>query len=125
MDKTSSADIVAAIRSLRARVEWKPGRGIRHLEKRKRRGQLLPESTLEDYHDLIVAVLSDNQSLIYRYDVAGETYGAVRGVHKTQVWIVIFSLDGVMETAFPPKRPERYIARRNFTLLGRIGGVLK
>ena len=40
MDKTSSADIAAAIRSLRAKVQWKPGKGTRHLEKRKRRGHL-------------------------------------------------------------------------------------
>jgi len=77
MDKTSSADIAAAIRSLRARVQWKPGKGIRHLEKRKRRGHLLPESTLEDYNNLIIAILSDDQGLVYRCDVAGATYGAV------------------------------------------------
>lgn len=77
MDKTSSAGIAATIRSLRARVLWKPGKGTRHLEKRKRRGHLPPESTLEDYNGLIAVILSDNQSLVYQYDVAGETYGAV------------------------------------------------
>ncbi len=78
---------------------------------------------MKDYEALIVAVLSDDNSKVYRYDVADEIYGVVWGTHRSQEWLVIFGLNGVMETAFPNKAPQRYIARRAMTLLGKIEDI--
>ena len=119
------SDIATAIRSLRARIQWKVGKDARHLEKRKQRGHLPAEFTAEQYNNLITAILSDDQNLVYSYQVAGTMYGVVRGTYEGQEWLVIFGLDGVMETAFPPKRPEQYVTRHGFVFLGKAKEVLK
>lgn len=118
-------DIATAIRALRAQVRWKAGKDVRHLEKRKRRGHLPIDFTAEQYNDLIIAILSNGQNMVYRYQVAGTTYGVVCGTHGGEEWLVIFSLDGVMETAFPPRSAEQYVKRHGFVLLGRVEEVLK
>jgi len=117
-DENPEAGIVAAIQALRSQIRWKAGADARHLDKRKRRGHLPPEYTLADYANLIRAILNNDENVVYRYDVADTTYGAVGGVYEGQDWLVIFGLDGIMETAFPPKKLERYLTRRGFVRLG-------
>lgn len=121
---TVERDIAAAILALRTQVRWKPGKDVDHLTKRKRRGHLPPDADMDDYNDITVAVLSDGESKIYRYDVTGETYGVVWGTCEGQEWLIIFGLDGVMETAFPSKAPQRYIARRAMVFLGKMEDIL-
>ena len=118
-------DIAIATRALRVRVRWKPGKDVRRLEKRKRCGHLPPEFSLAQYNRLIATILLSDESLVYLYQVAGVRYGAVRSTYEGREWLVIFGLDGVMETAFPPRKIEQYIKRHNFLLRGEIGEVLK
>ena len=121
---TIKQDIADALLALRTQIRWKPGKDADHLAKRKRRGHLPAGANLNDYNDIIIAVLSDGESLVYRYDVANDTYGVVWGAYGGQEWLVIFGLNAVMETAFPNKAPQRYIARRAMTFLGQIEDVL-
>ena len=116
--------IASAIRALRAAIRWKPGKGEQHLAKRKRRGHLSSDATLAYYHGIIAAILDNDSSRVYRYDFAEGVYGVVRGTSGTQEWVVIFGIDGIMETAFPPKEPDEYVSRRKFELLGVIEEVL-
>lgn len=71
------AGIVAAIQSLRSQIRWKAGADARHLDKRKRRGHLSPEHTLADYTNLILAILNNDENMVYRYDIADTTYSLV------------------------------------------------
>ena len=118
-------DIGAAIQALRVQVRWKPGKDTRHLEKRKRRGHLPPEFTVAQYNHLIATILLNDENLVYHCQVSGVSYGAVRGTYDGREWLVIFGLEGVMETAFPPGRIEQYITLHGFVLLGKIKEVLK
>lgn len=121
---TIKQDIATAILALRTQVRWKPGKDIDHLAKRKRRGHLPAQANLNDYNNVIIAVLSDEQSKVYRYDVAGNTYGTVWGTYEGQDWLIIFGLNEIMETAFPSKAPQRYITRRAMIFLGKMEDVL-
>jgi hypothetical protein len=121
---TTEHDIAAAILSLRTQVRWKPGKDADHLAKRKQRGHLPLDAKIDDYNEIIITVLSDDESKVYRYDVAGDTYGVVWGTCERQEWLIIFGLDGVMETAFPSKAPQRYITRRAMVFLGKVEDIL-
>ena len=116
--------IAIAIRELRAEIRWKPGKAEQHLAKRVRRGHLIAGSSLVDYEQIIKAIISNNASQVYRYDFGGTNYGVARGTFAEREWIVIFATDGILETAFPPKEPGEYIARRGFELLGTVEEVL-
>jgi hypothetical protein len=119
------AEMVTALSAIQKRIRWKPNKGIRHLEKRKRMGHLPPHYSLEDYNKVISSIVKDGQNLAYLYEFAGERYYAVRGPFKDREWLVIFSREGIMETAFPPEEMEQYLERRGFMFVGRIKEVLK
>ena len=110
--------IVSAIQVLRGQLKWKPGSDVRHLAKRKRMEHLPPDATLADYTDLILGVLAAPVSKVYCYDHESTRYGVVVGMYGDRDWLVIFTLQGVLETAFPPGNAQRYIDRRQMRLLG-------
>jgi len=56
--------IADAIRSVRSQVRWKPGSAVRHLLKRKLRGHLPSEATLDDYERMVWTVLQDPQAQV-------------------------------------------------------------
>jgi hypothetical protein len=119
------AEMVTALSAVQERIRWKPNKGIRHLEKRKRLGHLPPRYSMDDYHKAISSIVRDDQNLVYLYEFAGEHYYAVIGPFEDREWLVIFSREGIMETAFPPEEIEPYLARRGFVLAGRIKEVLR
>jgi hypothetical protein len=124
----SSAEIkrlIDAVNSLRKGVQWKPGKDIVHLNKRRRMGHLDLNATLEDYAKIVFDLVRDGQNVIYLYEVVKRHYYAVTGVVHNRPWIVIFGDKGLMETAFPPIDMENYLERRGFALLGRIDEVLR
>jgi hypothetical protein len=88
-------------------------------------GHLPPHYSLEDYNKVISSIVREGQNLAYLYEFAGERYYAVRGPFKDREWLVIFSRDGIMETAFPPEEMEQYLAWRGFMPVGRIKEVLR
>lgn len=113
-----------ALRGLRQRVRWKPGKALIHLEKRKAMGHLPPQASVEDYRSVIQALVREekNQVLLYRF--GSERYYAARGTVSSVDWIVIVTRAGVVETAFPPDRIEEYLTKRGFVLIGTIQEVL-
>ena len=114
-----------ALLAVRSRVRWKTGKDLRHLEKRKLLRHLPPDASMEDYNDLIAGIAHDDTAFVYDYLFGVKEYFAVAGVVDGTDWLVIFSLDGLMETAFPPDDMGWYIADQRMVTVGRVGDILK
>jgi len=91
---------------------------------RKDWGHLPPEATLEDYHAIIKAVLTDDNARVWLYHHSGNVYPTVVTELGGAVWLVLFDLTGIMETAFVVEQPERYLGHSSFELLGMLSEVL-
>lgn len=115
----------SALSALEKRIRWKPGKGEKHLEKRRAMGHLPQSFSLEDYNALISKLIADEANMVYLYTFGTERYYAVRGKLRQVDWIVIFGKDGIMETAFPPQDIDGYIERRGFRPLGELGVVVR
>jgi hypothetical protein len=115
-----SSRVAEAIRKIRARVEWKPGKGDVHLEKRRTLGHLSTTATLAEYDALIQTVVGYPQARVFIYRVSESVYVAVRGIVSGRSWLIIFSLTGLMETAFPPDDIDAYVAQPGFTEIGTV-----
>jgi hypothetical protein len=61
---------------------------------------------------------------VYRYWHGGIPYVVVAAVVGEDHWLVMFDLDGIMETAFVVDRPARYFDREPFEVLGSVDEVL-
>ena len=106
-----------AIRTLRPLVRWKPKKDEQHVAKRKAMGHLPDEATLNDYNEIIRAILGQANALVYRYPFGSVDYYAVTGEVEGAAWLVIFSADGIIETAFPPKDLADYLGGGAFCCL--------
>jgi len=122
--KQSGVEVADALRRVRAQLRWKPGRDIAHLRKRQRRGHLLAEASMETYNQLIQNLVHAPDSLAYRYPVGEHSYYAIRGRVEQREWLVIFDVQGVLETAFPPTDIEGYLSRQGFEYVGTVGEIL-
>ena len=101
-------------------VRWKPDKGQAHLLKRKALRHLPETATLEDYERLIRELLEAPANRVYHYPAGGEDFYAVAGEVEGISWLVIFSHDGILETAFPPDDLNDYLTRRGFRGLGQV-----
>ena len=118
--------MVDAVREIRQRIRWKPGKDITHFEKRRKMKHFPLSASLSDYEKVIHDVVRNGRNILYLYDFGGIHYYGVRGfVDDNNEWLVIFGAGGIMETAFPPKDIDDYLDRRGFALLGIIEEVLK
>ncbi len=115
---------VEAIQLLRARIHWKSGKDLAHLRRRIGYGHLPAEATLEDYEAIIQAMLHDIAANVYVYIWRDDIYPTVVGVYEGRRWLVMFSLAGVMETAFPPTDVSEYLSDPRFQYLGTIQELL-
>jgi hypothetical protein len=61
---------------------------------------------------------------VYHYPVGGQHYYAVRGKINRGEWLVIFDVQGVLETAFPPTDIPRYLDSHGFEYVGTVEEVL-
>lgn len=113
-----------AIAKLRKKVRWKPGKAEKHLAKRKSMGHVPGDFSIEDYNRLIQELVSNEGNSVYLYKFGTDRYYGVGGSIRSDKWLVIFSKDGVMETAFPPDRFEGYLEKRGFEELGKVGEVI-
>lgn len=89
---------------------------------------MLPDNaTLDDFNKLIQSVLHDPNSRIYRYNWDRRIpYGLVVAtptVEESQ-WLVMFGLNGIMETAFVITRPG-YVEQKEMMLLGTIEELVR
>lgn len=120
-----SSQIAGAIRSVHTHVRWKIGSAERHLLKRKLRGHLSAEATISDYERVIQTALERAEAQVYVYWHGGTPYVAVAAVLQGQLWLVMFDLDGLMESAFIVERPDRYLNKPAFELIGYLREVLE
>jgi hypothetical protein len=116
--------IANAIRSVQSQVRWKPGSAVRHLLKRKLRGHLPSGATLDDYERMVWTVLQDLQAQVYLYRYRDILYVAVVAVVEQRHWLVMFTMDGVMESAYVIDRPEHYLSHPAFERIGSLNEVM-
>ena len=116
--------IATAVHSVRSQVRWKPGSAVRHLLKRKLRGHLPSGATLDDYERMVWTVLQDQLAQVYLYRYRDTPYVAVVAVIEQRHWLVIFAMDGMMESAYVVERPEHYLSHPAFTYIGSLSEVM-
>ena len=118
-------EATSCIKSICKNVRWKPKKDKYHLEKRKARGHLPEGTSLKEYNSLIRGLALNNENDVYIYKFGLNRYYIIKGKVENLEWIVIFSKDGIIETAFPPDDTELYIKKRGFHFIGKIGAILK
>lgn len=125
MSKNALQEAKRAISRLRKAVYWKPGKNTQHLEKRKALGHLPRDCQINDYNKLISKLVQGLENEVYLYEFGSQRYYMIRGKIKEKEWVVIFSMEGIIETAFPPQDTEEYLNKRNTALLGKVGEIVK
>ena len=111
MSDESTVDVTSilyALRRVQASIQWRPDRAAQHLEKRKRQGHIGPETTLAEYQAIIAAVLHHPDAFVYVYRFGHSDYPVITAPVRGRTWLVMFGLDGILETAFPPDDPATY-----------------
>jgi hypothetical protein len=116
--------VVGAIKLMQERIRWKTDKDVSHLATRIEYGHLPPSATMADYEAIISEILRSETAEVYVYHWGDNVYPTVSHFHEERQWLVIFSLAGVMETAFPPTYPEEYLADPRFQLLGTVRELL-
>jgi len=125
MSKNALQEAKRAISRLRKAVYWKPGKDIQHLKKRKALRHLPQGCQIKDYNKLISELVQGLENEVYLYEFGSQRYYMIKGKIREKEWIVIFSKEGITETAFPPEDVEGYLSKRNTALLGRVGEIVK
>jgi hypothetical protein len=92
--------------------------------KRRLRGHLSADATLNDYERIIQSVLEDIQAQVYVYWHKDTPYVTAVSILQGQHWLVMFSLDGWMESAYVVEHPEHYLNKPVFEFVGLLGEVL-
>jgi hypothetical protein len=110
--------IKQAINLIRSQIKWKPNKAEIHLQKRIAREHLDNSATIKDYEKIILAIINDPEAKLYIYQYNDLVYPTIASSYKDNLWLVIFSLDGVMETAFPPDNPTNYLGQISFKYIG-------
>jgi hypothetical protein len=110
--------VAEAIRLVRAGIRWKPDKDLSHLRTRIDYGHLPVTATMSDYEQIISDRMNDKSALVYAYVWRQDVYPTVVSVDQGRRWLVMFGLNGTMETAFPPDDPDQYLADKRFYRLG-------
>lgn len=121
---TLRPQVVTAIRQLQTTIRWKPGKDLQHLQTRLEYGHLPPSAKLADYEMIITNILSQAAADVYVYVWRQDVYPTIVGNYENHRWLVMFGLNGVMETAFPPTDSEAYLADSRFHYMGTIQELL-
>lgn len=79
-------------------LRWKIGKNIEHLEKRKRKGHIPNDFTLNDYERVILSIINDVENDVYLYYLKGFIKDYF--VFGNGKWIVIIGDDSIIDTAF-------------------------
>jgi hypothetical protein len=106
--KDVQIQLAQAIRRVQSGVRWKAGKGDQHLAKRIRQGHLPATTALDEYEAIIQAIASHPEASVYVYQFGPTDYPTVVAPYQGRIWLAMFNLDGVMETAFPPDEPDTY-----------------
>jgi hypothetical protein len=113
-----------AICKVKAEIQWKAGKDLTHLQTRINYGHLPTSATISAYEAIIKAVLANPSSDVYVFRWQHVLYPTVVGNYQGSLWLVMFGLNGIMETAFPPSEPEQYLADPRFEYIGVLQEVL-
>jgi len=112
------------IEEVRSEIRWKPGSAARHLLKRKLRGHLPSDATIADYEQIVQRVLTTSEATIYLYRHEDVVYPTVVCPFGGKLWLVMFSVDAVIETAFAVENPDSYLQPALFERIGTLDEVL-
>jgi hypothetical protein len=123
-DEGKRLEIIQAIEQVREGILWKPGKGMAHLLKRINLGHLDPSTTIEEYNIIISSIVRDADAKVYVYTYGKTFYPTVTSSIDNTIWLVMMGVDGVLETAFPPKEPESYLANSMFIYVGLVKDLL-
>ncbi|KAM3097888.1 hypothetical protein ACKFKG_07300 [Phormidesmis sp. 146-35] len=115
------SSLIAAIDLARGQITWKPGKAEPHLAKRIRLKHLPATSSLSDYELRIINILNRLDASVYVYEFNEVIYPTVIAQVDLDRWLVMITMKGVLETAFPPDDPEEYLSNPNFSYVGRLG----
>ena len=69
---------------------------------------LSSDATQAEYDQVNHSVISDRTSTVNLYNCNSVAYVAVVGIIQRQTWLIMFALDGVLESAFTVERPQLY-----------------
>jgi hypothetical protein len=116
--------VAKAIQAVRAKIHWKPQKDLQHLKRRIDFEHLPPDSTITDYESIISQVLHSETASVQVFRRNDDVYPTITAEYRGKVWLVMFGLSGIMETAFPPDDPEMYLADKRFEYLGEISEFL-
>jgi hypothetical protein len=116
--------VANAIRLVQSGMRWKPGKDIQHLRRRIDLGHLPHGATVDEYQAIIAAVINGPLADVFVYSWDDMLYPTVVAEYGERYWLVMFSLSGVMETAFPPDDPEDYLSDPRFRRLGALRELL-
>ena len=67
-----------------------------------------PATSLTEYEAIINAVLRNPDAIVYVFQYNDIFYPTIVALYQEQVWLVMFGMNGIMETAFPPDDPDTY-----------------
>ena len=112
--------VSAAISAIRREIRWKPGKDAEHLQTRKRYGHLRPDATFTEYQAIISTILHAESAELYIFTWQDDIYPTVVAAYEGTIWLVMFNLSGVLETAFPPTDAKNYLADERFRYLGSV-----
>jgi hypothetical protein len=101
-------------------VRWRLGKNTQHLAKRIELGHLPVGTTLAEYEATIIRVISTSTAEVFVYRWGETVYPTIIAEVEGVRWLVLVGLDSIMETAFPPKDPEAYLANLRFQRLGTL-----
>jgi hypothetical protein len=101
-------------------IVWKPNKAESHLAKRIKLGHLPDNSCLETYHKVIKDIVLNTESQVYIFKDNSVLYPSLTGIIKDRLWLVMFDVNGIMETAFPPSNPQKYLQNNPFIYLGTL-----
>ncbi len=117
--------VANAIRLVQEQIHWRPGKDQVHVAKRIRLGQIPPGSSFAEYNAIIQFIVSNREASVYVYQFGNMYYPTVVATYQTRLWLAMFGMDGVMETAFPPDEPENYFQDPRYRLVGKLEDILR
>lgn len=124
IDENNLKNLIDAITLIRAKIKWKPNKDKPHLAKRIKLGHLSNNSSLETYEEIIRQVIFNSEADVYIFLAPDSFYPSITTIIKGRLWLVMFGLDGIMETAFPPNNPEKYLENEAFIYLGKLKDLI-
>lgn len=118
-------DLIVAIRAVQARLLWKPGSAEQHVRQRVRRGHLPATATLAAYESIIQAVVRSHTARVYIYRHDEIPYTCIVDDVNGQHWLVMFALNGILESAYIVERPDRYLSKVEFEFVDLLSKVMR